>query len=512
MSLNLFGYEIRSPIKKSDKDEGGYQEPQSTIYADIQSLVDSLWKVTDDRRAIELDIDRMTGGDELVAEAIDILKTDCFAIKNFYADILAIEAKDENLKNRIEDIIARSGLLDYIDNVFYDIIKYSNVFAEFLIDSNAKFYKLHFIPQSWSMYRNVDKHGQLLKGDPALGRINVAPFDQRSDSGNFLAAWEKWQIIQWRGAPFDKEGYGIPFLKAARRNWLRLYFLEDSMAVARLMRAYMKEIHQVPVPEEADYKAIKRAIREYKKSQLKLTIASASNSLLKRSHVVYPNDVATNYYLPTNSTMKGSVTTLDPSNQQLQNLRDMEYFENKLFARLKVPKSRLGHERDINAKATLVEQNTAYASTITGFQIVFLRGVIHFVKQALYLEGGISDVNKLEFKLILPSPFVKNELDRARVDQLDASTADKLVDSGVWSRRTARIETRDMSVAQSDEEQDQIEAEKESGIYPEKKAGIGLAASASPLEKDIIQTIDRIKEKINGDGDRNSHSPSRITH
>lgn len=510
MSLNLFGYEIRSPISKRSRPEGEeLHEPRSTIYADIQSMVDSLWKVTDDRRSVEFDIGRMTSEDGIVAESIDILKTDCFAIKNFYEDIIAIEAKDEVLKNRIEDIIARSGLMDYIDNVFYDIIKYSNLFAEFLIDTNGKFHRLQFIPQSWSVYRNVDKHGRLLHGNPALKRINVSAFDQRDDSGNYLAAWEKWQIIQWRGAPFDKEGYGLPFLMAARRNWLRLQYLEDSMAIARIMRAYMKEIHNVPVPEEADFKAVKRAIAQYKKSQLKLTINNASNSLLQRSRVTYPTDVATNYYIPTNSTMKGGVTTLDPSNQQLQNLKDMEYFENRLFARLKVPKSRLAHERDINAKATLVEQNTAYASTITGFQIVFLRGVIHFVKQALYLEGGISDVNKLEFKLILPSPFVKNELDRARVDQLDASTADKLTQSGVWSRRIARIETKNMTIAQSDEEEDQIAAEKELGIYPEKKTGVGLAASASPLEKEIIQTLTRIKEKVDGHGNT---IPSRIAH
>jgi hypothetical protein len=495
MKIPLLGLEI-AKIKKQPV-------PQSIISTALNELTGFWNELSDKRGEVYRDIDRMLADDEYIAEAADVLLADLFPIKNFYEQIVGIETEDGQLQRDIEEIVHTAQLQINSRNIGYKHIAYQNVFVEFMLQPKSnEFGGIHVIPETWSVYRNVDKHGILQVGDPGAKKPGVCAYDQRDDAGNVIAEWYPWQIVHFRGVPFDKYGYGIPFLKAVRKNWIRLNMLEDHMAIARMVRAYLKIIHHVPVGDQASIEEIQAAIDLYKRSLRKGSVYSLANSLVERSHVNNPASVATDYFMPESEHMKGKIDTIDPTNAQLSNLADVEYFQNKMFARLKVPKARLANERDVNAKATLVEQNTAYASTITGFQIDLLTGFVELVNRALLLKGY--DPAKVEYQLTLPSPFVKNELERAQIENHEASAADKYIRAGVLSRDTVRrmyVELDDKESAEEAEKvaQDTIDFPSFGGF-----GGGGLFASVKnnqiPVDDRVYRELYKLRQEVKNNG------------
>ncbi|HEC88451.1 MAG TPA: hypothetical protein ENI52_03950 [Thermoplasmata archaeon] len=490
--MKIFGFEIKKTKKTTP-------QPLSTIFALVNDIT-KLWQVKDDRKSIYDDIDRMYDEDDYVAEALDVLLSDIFALKSFYEPIIHVECKDENLLKKILKIKEKSKLEQQVRNIGYNFLKYGNTFCELIISPNGKLVDFLLIPQTWSMYRNVDTHGRLRNGKPGQKKPGVCAYDQRDETGRVLAEFLAYQIIHFRNVPYDTKGYGIPFLKSARRNWLRLQQLEDSMVRARIIRAFLKLIHHVPVPDEPTLEQIEKHIEQYKRSIAKQAYHSLASELVEKSYISNPVNESTDFYMPTNSTMKGKIDAIDPSNAQLQNISDVEYFQNRLFARLKVPKARLANERDVNAKATLVEQNTAYAATITGFQIDLLAGFVEFINRALFFEGV--DIDKVEYKLVLPSPFVKNEFDRARIENLEATVAQRYVQTKILSRDTARKIYLEMDDQKSSEEEEKIEREIEK--FPS-QTGTGIFASQIKTDEEVLKELYQLKkeiEKKNGNGNR----------
>ena len=368
MKIPFLGLEISKPKKKAIS--------YSTTRASVNDIA-NLWAVSNVRKNIYDDIDRMYDEDGYVAQAIDVLAADILQVKDPYEPILKVWCPDERLKAEIKDALKQAEM-DFIlrTQVIHSYLKYGNAYCEFVLYANSNdFSRLSFIPDAWSIHRNTDNHAQLKNGKPELKKVGECAYDQRDDSGGFLAGFYPYQIVHWRMPPFDKSGDGTPFVKAMRRNWLRLQFAEDSTSIARIVRAFLKLIHHVPVPENATQEEIDRALDRYIKSQTRQRLNQLnSGGGVENIYANAPSNVTTDYFAPTNSQMKGHVDTIDPQNTQLTNLKDLEYFQNEKFARLQVPKARLANERDVNAKATLVEQNTAYAATITGFQIDLLSG------------------------------------------------------------------------------------------------------------------------------------------
>jgi hypothetical protein len=487
---------------------GKKRQQMPTMTAVINAAVNDIlrqWEISDDRKSIYDDVDRMIRSDEYVAEALDVLTGDCLPVKNFYDPILDIECEDEGLKKKVEAILKQSRIESQLKNIIYTKLKYNNAHGEFIVYANKKFSHLQLIPQTWSVYRNIDNHGQLLAGDPTSRKINYCAYDQRSDAGDFLIGFYQYQIIHWRGSPQDASGNGIPFLEAARKNWLRLQVLEDSMAIARVVRAYMKLIHYVPVGNRLTDEQMAKAIKDYKDSILEQEITTISNSVLQRNKVSYPTSVSSDIFVPQSETLKGDVKSIDPSNPQLQNLADMKYALNRLFARLKVPKARLANEEDVRAKATMYEINSAYAGTIAGEQIDILQGILDMVNRALFLDG--IDIERAEFKLILPSPFVKNDRERAEIEKYEAETVAQYIKSNVMSRDMARQKYLGMDEKESEAEAEKVTAEKD--IFPS-SGGIGMFASKAIPDDMVLKELWQLKSALGGDGRKDRHIHDRF--
>jgi hypothetical protein len=490
LAFKILGLEISLAKKKE------LPEPQHTVNAELNDLA-SMWNITDDRKTIYTDCKRMVDTDEYAAEARDALTSDILPIKNFHDDYILTESDDDYLKKNVRRVIDMSGIRQQLKNIIPNYLTYGNRHAEFLTYPNRKFAGIQEIPQTWSVYRNIDDHGRLKDGDPALKRINTCAYDQRDDAGGFKAGFYPYQIIHWRAAPFDKYGNGTPFLQAARHNWLKMQYSEDSLRRARIVRAFMKFAHFIPISAKATNEQRKQRIKEYKESIQKKDVAFMEDGVLRRKLVANPVDVDTDYFFLIDENTKGDLKMFDPTNAQLQNLADMEYALNRFFARLKVPKARLANEKDVRAKATMGEINTAYASTITGFQIDIITPIYDMVNRALFLDGIISDIDeRVKYKLILPSPFVKDDLTRARIENIESAIVKNYVGSHAFSRDTMRQRYGDMSDKESAEEEIKVLGEKDK--FPAPMKGL-MASDVIPPEK-ILRELQALKDEVAGNG------------
>jgi hypothetical protein len=264
-----------------------------TIYSGFQ--------VSDDRLRVWADIERMVGGDEFAAEAVDCLVGDILRVTSLYDQIVTVECEDENLKGVCEEIIKRSGIQSQARQIAYPLVKLHNSYAEFVIDGQARFNRIVPIQSPKTIYRNTDVHGQLLGGSPDERTVGKCAYDQRDITNRFLAGFYPWQIVHWRVPPYDDYGYGIPFLKAARANWLKLCMTEDTLPLARLLRAYMKLVHEVPVPDNATPEMIDQIMEEYKKRLLTKQFNLVADSVLSRQNTPSPYRVDTDFFLPKNA-------------------------------------------------------------------------------------------------------------------------------------------------------------------------------------------------------------------
>lgn len=475
--------------KRKPTEEIEYANPVSIINAALDSIIDQ-WQLTDDRKTVYDDITRMLKSDEYGAEAIDILVNDTLPIKSMDQDIIGIEAENDTLYNRLEEILQRSRLGEQLRNLLYKWFKSGNEFLEFVLNESNRLEYVHHIPQSWSVYRNVDEHGMLRSGDPTERKINVCAYDQRTDSGEFLAGFRKYQILHLRMMPYDDNGHGTPFLAAARRNWIKLQITEDSKTIARLVRAYLKLVHQVPFPKELTGKKLQRAIGKYKDSLITKQITSVSDAIVKRSRVNMPLNVGTDYILPfvPGTDEKGSITAIDPHNAQLANIEDIKYDLNRYMARLKVPKARLANEGDVRAKATMFVIDSAYARTITGYQIDVIGLIVSLLDRALLFEGyPVWDRKKVDYRITLPSAFVQDEEAKARTEMYRARTYDTYIKGKLLSRDWVRQKELGLSDTENADEIDQIKQEQDEFPASGGMGGFGLEAS-------LVRSMDEITE------------------
>ncbi|MCK4785193.1 MAG: hypothetical protein KAV87_15695, partial [Desulfobacteraceae bacterium] len=115
------------------------------------------------------------------------------------------------------------------------------------------------------------------------------------------------------------------------------------------------------------------------------------------------------------------VDTLEGTSR-LSLIKDVEYFQNKMFTIVKVPKSWLGLERDVNAKATLSGQEVQFARTVRRIQHVSLKNGLKKVYDiGLLLQGY--DLTKVQYEILFPAIKTIDEVRKWQIEKSKAEVA-----------------------------------------------------------------------------------------
>jgi hypothetical protein len=375
-------------------------------------------KAQQTRKAVFQDIEQMDANDELVATALDIL-ADCSVnfLDSESEERIKIETKDEKVLKILNEAIQRLDLNNDLWQIAREMVKHGSAFRENVIDRNQKDPKIINLKQTvaWTIWPNESP-----MGDKLPGWIQRTEQDAYTDGGQKL---DEWQIT-----PFM---YGIKYgylhvgpLAAARRNWMRIQKMEDGMAVARLTRAYDKQVHRIPVKENWTKDEIQGAIRRYKDSITKRRMSSGTDGT-NINQGDMPFDAQTDFFLPDDGTKRGGVEILSGTNNQLMNLTDVYYLREKLLARLKVPIQFMQimstQKTHVSAGKGSPDTDLQFARTLKGIQSSIRRGLKRILDFELLLQGVLATDGLYEIKLC---PIrVQDDAEQAKIELTLAQAA-----------------------------------------------------------------------------------------
>jgi len=342
--------------------------------------------------------------DPILASALDIY-ADESTTKNEHGDVLKIHCSDENVKQ-------------ILHNLFYDILN-----IEFTL---------------WPWTRNLVKYGDFflqLEIAPELGIVNVIPmsvyevtrvenFDidnpQRvkfvyapytnpygGSAASVKKEYENYEIAHFRmHSDSNFLPYGKSMIEGARRVWKQLTLMEDAMMIHRVMRAPEKRIFKVDVgnipPNEVD-NYMQRIINNSKKTPF---VDERTGDYNLKYNI---QNIIEDYYLPVRGSDSG--TAIDSlKGLEYQVIDDINYLKGKLMAALKIPKSHLGYEEDVNGKATLAAQDVRFAKTVERIQKVLISELTKIAIVHLYAQG-MDNAADLDFglELTIPSKIYEQE-------------------------------------------------------------------------------------------------------
>jgi len=352
----------------------------------------------------------MMDQDSIIASALDIYADACIMEDPMNHEILQINSDNIEIQK-------------VLYNLFYDVMN---------IEFNA-----------WSWIRNLCKYGDFflyLNIKEEVGIVNVIPIHPimieryedivDKDSGvpgvkftvegmpltrtNSDNSFEEYELAHFRLLTDTHFlPYGKSIIEPCRKNFKVLLLMEESMMLQRIMRAPDKRIFKIDVgsipPNEVDA-YIEKVVMQIKK--VPYIDETTGDYNLKYNVQNSLEDI----FVPVRGGESGSdVTTLEG----LQNegaIEDINYFLNKLFSALKIPKAYLSYDEDAGDKIILSAQDMRFSQTIGRVQKIFISELykiayIHLISQ------GFDKADLINFELKLTNSSVIYQ--RQQIDLLN---------------------------------------------------------------------------------------------
>lgn len=361
------------------------------------------------RKAAYLDYDLMDSEMPVVSAALDVIAEFCTQSDDPQAETFNITSDDEDLARRLKEKADELGLPMLCSPTAREIAKYGTSFWEIVASADFEIIKVKSLAPI-TMRRNEDQFG-VLKPE-AFTQIDP-------ETNKTLARFVAWQITQGRYNKTNGRLYGNSLLESARAVVKKIRLMEDGMVVARLYRSHMRYIFQIPVDGLTADQAEEYLKKKKSQFRKKTRFNPQRNTLEQMDSPIGADE---DFFMGVRKEgVPGKVETVQGQGS-LSDIGDIEYFNNQLFAALKVPKSTLGYERDVNAKATLTEQYINFARLLRRTQQILASMISEVLTRWLITEG--MDPTKLpKWAIVMPTVSTTDDLRQAQVDALKASIA-----------------------------------------------------------------------------------------
>ena len=323
------------------------------------------------------------------------------------------------------------------------MVKYGNDYEELLIDKSGVI-GLNFLPAP-TIRRVEAEKGQLLGFmQDYKGKFSYTPseftaaLNQRSTNiangmpghgapgvtsgayGPTVVPLEGWEVVHFRlRSKHRRSVYGFSVLESARWIWKRLMLLEDAALIYRLQRAperfaFYVDVGDLPPTEALAY--LNRVRQQYKKK--KWVNPTTGRVDLKFNPLGQDED----FFVPSRKGTDG--TRIDVLGApQWQSMDDIEYFRDKLFAAMKVPKSYLGQDAG-TARAVLSAEDVRFARTVLRVQRELRNGLRKICR--VHLSALNIDPQAVNYDINMTVPSAVFELAQMEVRNARADLANRM--------------------------------------------------------------------------------------
>jgi len=391
-------------------------------------------KATNDyyMRLTEIDPDRMRAYEDFeameytpeIASALDIYADECLT-EDSMGKIINIKTTNQRVRKELERLF--DDVLDVRRNLWGWIramCKYGNHYLLLDVDEERGVVGHMTLPAK-----------EMQREEAYDGNLNSVKF--RWDTNNL--EFDAWQLAHFRLLNDDKRyPYGTSMLESARRIWKQLTLAEDAMIVYRLTRAPERRIFKIDVGN-IDPNDVQQYMEKVKRTMKRTPAVEHTTGKVSFKYNVMSVDE--DYFIPVRGDRSSDIETLQGASN-MDEIADIEYLQQKMFAAMKIPKAFLTYEEDVNAKATLAGQDSRFARTIQRIQGSVVAELTKIALIHLYTIG-IRDRDQLgEFAIELSNPNSALELEQLEQMSTKARTLRDLWDetslspvSLVWALR-----------------------------------------------------------------------------
>ena len=371
-----------------------------------------------------------------ISAAIDIFADDSTQPNTPLNRTLWVTSKDSTVEHALDDLFHKRLRMDEeIWEIARTMTKNGNDYEELLVTGDGVI-GLNFLPPP-TVRRVEAEKGQLLgfvqdfKGKFAYStnefqqmltsRTVDAGGSAPTDAGGTpITALEGWEVVHFRmRGKFRRSVYGFSVLESARWIWKRLMLLEDAALIYRLQRAperfaFYVDVGDLPPQEALGY--LNRVRQQFKKK--KWVNPTTGKIDLKFDPLGQDED----FFVPSRKgTDSTRVETLGAP--QWQAMDDIEYFRDKLFAAIKVPKSYLGQDAG-TARAVLSAEDVRFARTVLRVQRELRNGLRKIGRVHLSALG--IDPQRVEYDINMTVPSAVFELAQMEVRNARADLANRM--------------------------------------------------------------------------------------
>lgn len=350
--------------------------------------------------------------DAIVCSALDIIADEC-TLKDENDQVLQIRSPDENIQNILEQLFYSTLNIEFnLWSWIRNMCKYGDFYLKMEIADKYGVYNV--IP--FSAYNIVRQEG-FNPHNPNEVRFKFDPNAALGSTTGFTSAYNNQDPGIWfdnyEMAHFRLIGdvnylpYGRSYLEPARKLFKQYTLIEDAMLIHRIVRApdkraYYINVGAIPPSEVENY--VQRMMTKMKKTPL---VDPQSGQYNMKYNV---QNMLEDYFIPFRG--NGDNTRIDTiPGLQYNGIEDVQYFREKLFAALKIPKAFMGYEKDLTGKATLAAEDIRFARTVERIQRIV---VSELTKIALVhlRANGYEDESMANFKLGLTGPSIIYDQER----------------------------------------------------------------------------------------------------
>lgn len=377
-----------------------------------------------------------------ISTAIDIFADDSTQPNTPLNRTVWVTSRDLTVANTLDDLFHKRLRLDEeIWEIARTMVKYGNDYEELLVTKDGVV-GLNFLPPP-TIRRVEAEKGQLLgfmqdyKGKfsytptefmQALNQrssniANGISMGQNSASGAYgpkVVPLEGWEVVHFRmRSKHRRSVYGFSVLEAARWIFKRLMLLEDAALIYRLQRAperfaFYVDVGDLPPNEALAY--LNRVRQQYKKK--KWVNPTTGRVDLKFNPLGQDED----FFVPSRKGTDG--TRIDVLGApQWQSMDDIEYFRDKMFAAMKVPKSYLGQDSG-TARAVLSAEDVRFARTVLRVQRELKNGLRKVCR--VHLSALNVDPQAVDYDIHMTVPSAVFELAQMEVRNARADLANRM--------------------------------------------------------------------------------------
>ena len=356
------------------------------------------------------DYDLMDTEDPELSSALDIYADNATKGESETDTVIHIFSKNQRIVNILEEAISRISLDTQLWSITRELVKDGDDFEEVVVHTDKEIHRLKNLPSD-KMIVVQDKWGRFDKKHPYI---------QKGEIDDVVAKFEDWQVIHFKMSKDRRSKYGVDgsVLFPIRKVYKQLSMIEDSLVLARLTRAIQRYAFLIDTegvdPGEPTMEYLDNVMERMKKRR---TIDPITGQMdLEYNPMSMEEDI----FVATKKDSKANVKVLQGS-LNLSQMTDVEYFRNKKFAGVKVPKAYLSHEKDVRARAMITEQDVQFARTVRRVQIALLEGLKKLFDFILATRG--IDPAKADYEIQLPLLSTIDELRLWQIKQIRINVA-----------------------------------------------------------------------------------------